>query len=476
MDIPITSSILSAVSHSDDLPYDLNIYCPTLGCNYSAFETLAICSSCETEEVQISDFGCKIELAWSNCTECDALQPSLAFSSWDEARENIRENIYKSCFFDLNATCIYEKTKDSDDPLSLTLSVHKGMILGEDQSCNGRLESAQFELLQTVTQPGDVGIEETSFMQHTVGFWDDNTTETMIISSSSDAFLKEKYLSFCNSLYPNYHEWKDHETAILVSNCFTSTTDLETWKENTIESIEKLGSITGRVTTCTLKFCAKKYDNVRVGDHQSWGEDGQSLPLSSRPTERYPMEEDMRRFCVDGDPSCPYSWSRDSRRELLRSIAAGLGSYQFALALNLPISGPSTPDKFSRLFDRIAKGASKVLQSPLNPAATNVTGIAEGPEIFVKVRWEWFAFPVFVALVGVVFLLATVVRSRGEARLFKNSILAAFLFELEGWAAEGRRVDGRDGRQTGEDVLRVSQGIVGSIRTDDTVDLKFKRE
>jgi hypothetical protein len=314
-------------------------------------------------------------------------------------------------------------------------------------------------------------------MQHAYAFLDDNTTTTVVLSPSGDTTLKEKYVSFCNSLYPNPPDDTRQVTEILESNCFTSTTDLETWRYNSFESIDKLGSITGRVSRCALNFCSKKYDNVRIGDHQSSGEDGHPLPLSYSPEPYdYQGDDDMRRFCTDGDPSCPYSWSERSQIDLGRSLAAGLSSYQFNLALNSPISGPASPDKFPQLFDRIAGGASKVLQSPLNTAATNVTGIADGHEIFVKVRWAWFAFPVLVALVGVVFLLATVIRSRGEARLFKTSILAAFLFELEGWAAEGRRVDGRDGRQTGDDVLRVSKGMLGMIDIDDKAALKFKRQ
>jgi hypothetical protein len=315
------------------------------------------------------------------------------------------------------------------------------------------------------------GLEETSFKQH-AALLPDNTTMAIVMAPSG-SFLKEKYLSFCNNKQTS-------DSEILYSDCFTSTTDLGKWINNLAESIETLGNITGRLTSCTLEFCAKKYDNVPIGDHQPWSKESQTLPLSflepDEPADWDTEEEPIQRYCVDGDPSCPYSWTENSKGELTRSIAAGLGSYQSALALNSPIYRPSTPDKFPQLFARIAKGVSKVLQSPLNPAATNVTGTAKGPVIFVKVRWVWLTFPGLVALVRVAFLLATVIRSRGEARLFKNSILAAFLFELEGWAAEGWGVEGENGRQTGEDLRVVSKCMFGTMDMDDKADWKFKRQ
>jgi hypothetical protein len=482
VDIPITSAILAAVTNPDDpspesLPH-LNAYCPTLGCDYPTFESLAVCSTCETEEVDISDFLCTISTAWSNCTDVDEMytcpqpKPQEGFYSWESAHENVREIIHNAGKLWLNAICEY-KTKDTDAPLGLQLRVNKQMEPEEGEVYNGRLQHAVSVLLPHTT--GRDQMDAVTVMQRAIT--DENsstTTNVMPDSGRGGAIPEANYLLFCNSI-PPFQAWRQ----ILDSRCFTSTTDLGKWADNSEESIKRLGQITGTITRCNLEFCARKYERVSFGDGQLWGHESKPLQLF-RSEESYDEESseanNTRKHCLEGEDSCPYSWNESSLRELARSITAGLGSYQSIIALHMPVSGPPGPDKFSRIFSGIAQGTSKVFQSPLNPAATNITGVAEGHEIFVKVRWVWFSLPLVVALVGIVFLLATVIQSSGEAQLFKNSILAAFLFGLDGWAVDERRVGGMNGRQTEQDVLRVSRGMIGVISSDDQGDLKLKRQ
>jgi hypothetical protein len=473
------SSILAAVTSPDDPSREnlvhLNAYCPTLGCNYPTFDSLAVCSSCETEEVDMSDFGCTIDMAWSNCTdiECPIPQP-LTVHSWEDAHENIRGNIYNAGQFWLNATCEYDKTKDTDDPLGLQLMIYKSMKSKEDGVYNGQLRHAYSVLLPFTSGMGQldaVTVEQYSSTD------ENNSTITRVYPGSLGKFGPipgSKYLSFCNSIQP-FQAWKQ----ILDSRCFTSTTDLEKWSDNSEASIKRLGQITGTVTRCNLEFCARRYKQVTFRDELLWGDESRPLPLirkNERADESSFEANYTRKNCLEDDDSCPFSWSDSSMRELARSITAGLGSYQSIVALHMPISGPPGPDKFPRIFSRIAKATSRVLQSPLNPAATNITGVADGPEIFVKVRWVWFSLPSVVALVGIVFLLATVVQTKGEEQLFKNAILPAFFFDLDGWESHERRVGGMNGRQTGQDVLRVSRGMIGVRSPDDKGNLKLKRQ
>jgi hypothetical protein len=425
--------------------------------------------------VDISDFDCEIDISWANCTTC--VVPLEPLSSWEDARESIREKVYNSRSFALNATCKYNKTEDDEYPMRMKLRVAKSMKPNiSSEGFNGTVEYEEFSIKPYGTGLGTSRLDEVTFMQQYRALYG-GRTEAAVMYTSGEPILKEKYLSFCNSDYPSWG-FDSLEKKVLDTYCFASTTDFEPWTDNSEKSIGRIGNITGSMTTCSLAFCAKRYDNVSIRDNQLWNAESTTMPLSQLSESNGDSIESnaTQRFCVDGDPSCPYSWNRDALFELGRLIASGIGTYQFAMALNLPVSGPSTPDKFPRIMTRIAQGVSKVLQSELNPAARNVTGVAEGHEIFVRVRWAWVIFPLSVALVGVVFLLATVVRNMGEARLFKNSILAAFLFELDAWATAERRVDGRDGRQTGQDVLRVAQGMIGTISADDRADLKFKRE
>jgi len=85
-------------------------------------------------------------------------------------------------------------------------------------------------------------------------------------------------------------------------------------------------------------------------------------------------------------------------------------------------------DDLSRIMAEVATSFSTYLRSL--PAPNNrAVGTAWKMETFIHVRWGWLILPILVVLMGVVFLLSAIIRTRRLA-VWKSSILAILFHGL----------------------------------------------
>lgn len=94
----------------------------------------------------------------------------------------------------------------------------------------------------------------------------------------------------------------------------------------------------------------------------------------------------------------------------------------------------------SLMMDSIATGITENMRK--GPNSTEVSGEVIVPVVYVRVRWAWFAYPVVIILLAVVFWVTTVAFSCGESRLvWKSSSLALLFHGLRGWNVDEFQTD-----------------------------------
>jgi len=82
-----------------------------------------------------------------------------------------------------------------------------------------------------------------------------------------------------------------------------------------------------------------------------------------------------------------------------------------------------------------------MIQSSANYNATNVTGVAYGTELYVRVRWPWLVMPALTVLASITILCLSIRDSSKRPYLFKNKILAAIACKIYGWEGEEHGMD-----------------------------------
>jgi Protein of unknown function (DUF3176) len=76
--------------------------------------------------------------------------------------------------------------------------------------------------------------------------------------------------------------------------------------------------------------------------------------------------------------------------------------------------------------------AASLTKWSLDMSNKTVNGSVAVPEVYVRIRWEWFALPTLLTFSGIVFLVITIVISkRRKVRLWKSSALALLYHGLE---------------------------------------------
>ncbi|KAL1633014.1 hypothetical protein SLS58_011246 [Diplodia intermedia] len=111
----------------------------------------------------------------------------------------------------------------------------------------------------------------------------------------------------------------------------------------------------------------------------------------------------------------------------------------------------------------LAHSITGIVQSEDNFNLTMLAGDAIGPMVFVKVHWQWLAYPVAIELLVVCLLVICIIKSSSSPLLLKSSALALLFHSLEGWTkdelvvakTEGAKV----GRETAQDLCDVAKGM-----------------
>jgi hypothetical protein len=91
------------------------------------------------------------------------------------------------------------------------------------------------------------------------------------------------------------------------------------------------------------------------------------------------------------------------------------------------------PNNVSHHMDRIATAVTNVVRSESNSNEL-IAGEALAPETYVRVKWAWLAFPLAMLGLCLVFLIATMVKTSGDADgdigAWKTSAMPALMYSL----------------------------------------------
>ncbi|KAH3985122.1 hypothetical protein HBI38_107060 [Parastagonospora nodorum] len=89
------------------------------------------------------------------------------------------------------------------------------------------------------------------------------------------------------------------------------------------------------------------------------------------------------------------------------------------------------PNNITHHFERLAQAVTNVIRSSVSNEY--ISGQAFDNEVYVEVRWAWLSLPVGLLLISCVFLLATVIKSateKDQVSIRKNSAIATLLYGL----------------------------------------------
>ncbi|KAF2736246.1 hypothetical protein EJ04DRAFT_575549 [Polyplosphaeria fusca] len=404
---PLSSAVLEVASRGTSSgPF--NTYCSTSDCEYPDTESLALCSSCESEAISANSLTCAFELILEN-------NQNRSFDSLEELRRSVRE--FKNLSF-VEADCF--RPYESAPQVLLRLEMSFYGDLPTDVSLYPRMAPDQDGISRVKRgwqqKPGnDPG-------QFVPQFFETGSNVT-----------NEGYLLFC-ATQPEL----DSISTISTSTCFTSTTNLSVFLQK-----NHVGEVNGTVSICRLGFCVRRYTNIRVRDGVPFGdsEDIKSFHTKDLTTDI----ENGTMFATANTNNATYKWSTDMQLRLGQVVRENTESDQFGQYVHLPAFQHTMHGNWSLLFQKISEEMSRVIQSSINPYASNITGEAYGAEMFVRVRWQWFVWPVAMTLASVVLLAATIRGSMEKEYLFKNSVLAVLYHGLDAEAAR----DGYGGKRSG---------------------------
>ncbi|KAJ4371858.1 hypothetical protein N0V86_008412 [Didymella sp. IMI 355093] len=327
--------------------------------------------------------------------------------------------------------------------------------------------------------------------------WEGNETMTSRDNGKIDySNFETEVLSKCQPYTASDYPWPFGYTHNLIvkSACFNKTTEF--WRYFDQGSITpQFGDINGTLTTCSLQPCVKRYSASNVSanglstevterilgfrndtnqayfDKETWNH---SYPIELA-WDSYEIMNAQLQYCANGTNDCDYNWQSFALHQLGHWAAKTLTDDDFMAYIT---ADESTFDhNFTLLHERIADEISKLFQSSANPNITNITGTAYDQELYVRARWAWFVLPLLMFSASVVILALTILNSRKRTYLFKNKILAALAFQLDGWDGGEYGADSDWERHSIRLLEESSNNMMAKIHlsTEHEPGLKFKR-
>jgi hypothetical protein len=432
--IPLSAGILSALS---DQPYTPapNFICPTSDCQVKNVNMLAVCSTCETESIDINSFEeCK-----ASVRALDGSETFFKDGSYADLRELLTDLSHYKGPYEIEMEC--DKLYTDYPTIHLRLDVAGSTA--------------------TLQQPEGV-------------YRNLQSTNTTL----------ESYTGGIKScVYTGIFPWSktnfDKETSFLNSTCFTSTTDINAY--NTTR--ETIGQINGTVTKCNLHFCAHHYDAISVvnGEKQHTNLTKQELVLQPDENTHTPSRTTWKTRAsilpngrvVHAVYYSIYDYSYSALAAQFLQIANVTKDINSQFSADSIIGNGSALSDFTRLFDTFADVMTAAIQSSAIPENANSTVpmAVYATDIFVEVRWVWMILPLALVLLGLVFFALTVLEGRKKGYLLKTSVLAVMFYGLEAreWGAGG------DGEEEEEEVAKERARENGLAREAKRIRVAFVR-
>lgn len=124
-----------------------------------------------------------------------------------------------------------------------------------------------------------------------------------------------------------------------------------------------------------------------------------------------------------------------------------------------------------------AQSLTGLVQSDDNQNLTMLAGEAIGPEVFVKVHWQWLACPVSIVLLVTSLIVASIVQSSSSPLLFKSSPLALLFHTLEGWSRDELETTERKrhnaSRETAQTLYKKAKAMNARFERNENGDFAF---
>lgn len=213
-----------------------------------------------------------------------------------------------------------------------------------------------------------------------------------------------------------------------------------------------------KVTQCLFYFCIQLFNvSVSNGEISSFVTDTspnlntanltvttdhgyQGYPYNLSAPTNFTSNEVFADYPMDGYPSAVPSSTFVVNNWIFEALVMSLGSLFTHAPTNINLKADSgSPgldivellyyrDDLSSVMANVATSFSTYLRSLPGPN-NRALGTAWKMETFIHVRWAWLTLPILVVLMGVVFLLSAIIRTRRLAG-WKSSILAVLFHGL----------------------------------------------
>jgi hypothetical protein len=371
--------------------------CPTSNCTWKPFETLAVCSKC-TDMSRDLRWRCATAPAeWlGNVTLADASYPNVtACGYWfDRGNETVLMSGYVVEADGVPGEALVTRLFGLTDPNPRSRKpIFGGSINFKD------IRYPILDLLISGTLDGSDGVyaNNTAAMSECVLYWCVKTVET--------------------SFELGYYSENTTKSVQLETN----TTSDSPW----FTFVDEGGVTHNRFTA---NFSLTVPDSSRPGTYNGFGVSNITMVQTV-----FNVDQIAPAYVTSTDPSSA---------SLLRWLNGGM--FFDGLPQQSPMSTKANPwNPPNSMADHI-EGLAETMTSVIrNSRDTNgerqlVEGIAWNQVTLVKARWQWISLPVLLLVIGLVFLVATVVKSSKEeceVGIWKTSVIAA-LFNVNGLGDE----------------------------------------
>jgi hypothetical protein len=412
--------------------------CPEKDCSFKDFASLGACTRCDTELVQINnEFGCTYYTS-SNTTDGAARRQDFAklqpFAG--AVRRDLGQNL-STYGMDCN------HVREGFPPLNMNMEV---------QAINNTLNLQGLGYLKDPST-NVTALSDTAVFGNTYYRTDGDYIVTTIKGSS---------FRFCASGSSN-----NSKAAFDTIDTFTC---LETyWDPGNLRDLDHFGEFKANVTHCRLSMCAREYRNVSILNNVL-----RTAPISETPLqqtgEKARISTDVEATAtIDG---VPLEFQIGSKRMgwLIAMIETVLYSTDFREFMNEVTTKDNAgwPD----VFERVSTVVSGYMRTPDGWSTSVQLGTVYASQTFFKVTWAWLVMPFLMVFASMAFLTATAVYSHRKTYLFKNSMLAAMRYGVDGWQPSEK--SGK--METDVDLAKTAEGVRARFVLDGHGELRFVRE
>jgi hypothetical protein len=473
-------------------------YCSTSLCQFTDFDTLAVCSTCEKRVLSgsIDDLfgGCHIRNESGSLANVGFSQDRVQNNNTTTKpilQEIVEGRMEVPNEWHLSVTCgegdALQELREEPPMFYINITKHNWQLGPQEFIVNiyplGQSESrpsAEVRMMygQNISRYGDF-IGPPAYLFGTGSLiseaeWQDTPAKP----------VKNGLFDTCRPTI-QHQQFQSPErmgrNTILNSTCLSFSTDLALWFRGVALS-DKFGFLNGTETKCSLFPCVQQVAGVKLQNNQyttqnirqnkRWyysnttevqGQNGSYFELSGP-------------FCSGDDDACRFSWTRDAVQFLGAWLNSTIDTSAFYSMYMNQTNSPG--NDYTLFYERVAAQLSAVLQSQANPDVANITGVAYGAEIYVQVNWLWFILPLALLASCLLIVVLSIWDSSRKSYLFKNNILAAIAFELHGWEPPEYGVDETWTRHSMRNVEKKAERMVAGMQLPHEGDggLRLKRE